>query len=650
MPGPRDSVSERRGDDRDNPSHVPIVAPQMSEAAEEEDAEEEEAPTERAPLLPSRSSNARSGLKSTPARQEEEEERQKKLRRSGFSFASVASTIASHVPRAHVRNEDGSSSSSVLHVLCAVIFLASCSGGFIELPMTRLIEDIICRQYYGVAAAETSSSSSSLVAVSRRDWESGRLGTDYLRLSRTQTIDESMCKEDAIQKKLAYLLAVNATLFAIVGCVAAFPWGLAADKIGRKPIVTLAMTGLLMSALIEMAVVYWHDAFPLTAIWLSSTGQLVGGGNAVLGAVIFTMVTDATREEDRAMAFLRTHISNLCGNLLSPSVAAVVMERTGSLWIAPIIGTSLFCLGTVIFIFLPETMVRKKEHTRAHSDSESDDDDRASPSSRVQEILHQLEEYVTMLTKSPSLVVLLTTLLLFAMPSSFSTLNFMNQYVSRRYGVTIAQTGYVQTVYGVASVVASLVVLPRLSRAMLSVSPSPSSSSSSSSPPSSPNKRRWRWSFSSEQARDLHLARASLLLLFLGSLTLALSPSLLPSFVLGLVLMALGAGASSLVKSLMSARVDPGHRSRLFSLAGIIDVLGSVYAQPLLASLFSLGLRLAAGGGGGGGDGNAVWIGLPYAGVAVLTALAGALLLFVRIIPRRVDDEGPGDDGREVTV
>lgn len=67
----------------------------------------------------------------------------------------------------------------------------------------------------------------------------------------------------------------------------------------------LAMTGLLMSALIEMAVVYWHNTFPLTGIWLSSTGQFIGGGNAMLIAVIFAMVTDATKEEDR---FVPSHV------------------------------------------------------------------------------------------------------------------------------------------------------------------------------------------------------------------------------------------------------------------------------------------------------------------------------------------------------
>lgn len=59
------------------------------------------------------------------------------------------------------------------------------------------------------------------------------------------------------------------------------------------------MTGLLVGALIELAVVYWSDVFPITAIWASSAGQLIGGGNGVLIAVVLSMIADATTEEDR---------------------------------------------------------------------------------------------------------------------------------------------------------------------------------------------------------------------------------------------------------------------------------------------------------------------------------------------------------------
>lgn len=59
------------------------------------------------------------------------------------------------------------------------------------------------------------------------------------------------------------------------------------------------MLGLLLAAIIELVVIYWRNIFPVTLIWASTAGQLVGGGNAVLAAVILSMIADATTEEDR---------------------------------------------------------------------------------------------------------------------------------------------------------------------------------------------------------------------------------------------------------------------------------------------------------------------------------------------------------------
>ncbi|KAI1818184.1 major facilitator superfamily transporter [Poronia punctata] len=431
---------------------------------------------------------------------------------------------------------------TVINALCIVIFIICCSGGFTQLPLTRLMEDILCHRYYGIE--------------------------DF--------IDESMCKVDGVQKELAYILAIKSTLFAVVGCVAAFPWGVAADRVGRKPIIVLAVAGLLVSVLMEMTVVYWHDVFPLTAVWAAAAGQAIGGGDAVLIAVISTMVTDATREEDRAMSFLRVHVSNLCGSLLSPSLSAIVMSRFGkNLWISPFIGLSLLVGGGIGFIFLPETIPPPPSSSSTSKKSKS-----------------SMRTYLTILKSSP--IFLLT--LLCSMPVFYSTLNFLNQFVSVRYHITIAQTGYVQSAYGIASIFASLIVLPFISKHL------------------APN------------SRDLFLARTSYLALLLGSLTMSLAPSLV-LFVLGLVLLALGSGAGSLTKSLMSSRVDADARTRLFSLASVVEVLGSVFAQPMLAALFSLGLGLGNDDDDGGYE---FWIGLPYFGIAVLVALAGGLLVFVK--------------------
>ncbi|KAI0452339.1 major facilitator superfamily domain-containing protein [Xylaria acuta] len=473
-----------------------------------------------------------------------------------LSISSIASS--SSVPSIYAPKPR---KNTVINILYFITFIASYSSGFFELPFTRLIEDLICHDYYDVRGS-------------------------------TQPIDESRCKEDDIQKELAYLLAVQYTLYSIVSFVAAFPWGLAADKIGRKPIVAVAMTGGLIGSLFQLAVLYWNNVFPITAIWASSAGQLIGGGNSVLIAVVLSMIADATNEEDRAIAFLRTHVAALCGMLLSPSLAGFVMEKAGP-WIPPLIGIGLFFLSVVVLFFLPETQACK--------DPSQDflEPDISTPSSTISQILGQFLDSFSIL-KSPSLILLFLTSLC-SMPVMDSTLIFLNQFVSKRYEIKIAQTGYVQSTYGVASIIMTLIILPWISKVLID--------------PATPARYRAK----DEQYRDLSLARWSYAVLFLGALTLGLSPTL-GGFIFGLLLMAIGSGFGSLSKSLMSIYIDPAHRSRLYSLVGMIEVLGSVFSQPLLAGLFSLGLKWHGG-----------WIGLPYLGLAVLIALAGSLLLFVRI-------------------
>ncbi|KAI0446445.1 major facilitator superfamily domain-containing protein [Xylaria telfairii] len=482
--------------------------------------------------------------------------------RDNLSISSIASSISSIYAPKPGKN-------SVVNILYFITFIASYSSGFFELPFTRLIEDLLCHEYYEVKI-----------------------------LTSTSPIDESLCKEDSIQKDLAYLLAVQSTLYSIVSFVAAFPWGLAADKIGRKPIVGVALLGGLIGSLIELAVLYWSDVFPITAIWASAAGQLIGGGNGVLIAVVLSMVADITNEEDRAIAFLRTHVAALCGMLLSPSLAGFVMEKAGP-WIPPLIGVGLFFLAAAVLFFLPETQAYK------NPPQDSLEPEIPSPGSTVSQIFGQFLDSFSIL-KSPSLILLFLTSLC-SMPVLDSTLNFLNQFVSKRYQIKIAQTGYVQSTYGVASIVMTLFILPWISNRLIN--------------PSTPARYRAR----NEQYRDLSLARWSYAILFLGALTLGLSPTL-GGFIFGLLLMAIGSGFSSLSKSLMSIYVDPAHRSRLYSLVGMLEMLGSVFSQPLLAGLFSLGLRWHGG-----------WIGLPYLGLAALVAFAGSLLLFVRI-PRTNSD------------
>ncbi|KAI1465416.1 MFS general substrate transporter [Daldinia caldariorum] len=479
---------------------------------------------------------------------------------------SVTSLRSVHVPKIH-------NGRTIINLLCIIILISSSSSGFVDIPKTRLLEDAACRQYYGLDGTAAG------------------------------PIDEKHCKVNAIQNKVALTLAIQSSADAAVGFLAAFPWGLAADRIGRKPIAALALTGTLLGTLWTMAVVYFHNTLPVELIWLSSAGNIIGGGSTVIAGIVLSMIADSTTEEERAVAFMRIHVASLCGELGAPALAGAIMARAGPwppIWIA----ATATALGAVAFLFVPETLKHHPDQenaleTESVGEGEEEEEEATGLKSRVSHVIARFKESLSML-KSTSLILLLLTGLV-SPPVLLGTSQFMAQFLSKRYGIELYKTGYVQSTYGAVQVVQALVILPWLTRYVMKST--------------TPKKIR----APDEHHRDLSLARWSYALLAIGIFVLGLAPTL-AGFVFGLVLMALGSGFNSMTRSLMSLYVNPEHRSRLFSLVAMVEVVGSVYAQPLLAALFALGMRL------GGG-----WIGLPYYGLSVLIAFAAALLHFVKV-------------------
>lgn len=300
--------------------------------------------------------------------------------------------------------------------------------------------------------------------------------------------------------------------------------------------------------------------------------------------------------------FMRIHVASVCGNLLAPTLSSFLMAQYGP-WPSTWIGLSLLASSAIIVLFIPETLPAKS-HT-----PEPESGGVPAENSRLPNMLARLRDSLSMI-QSPSLVLLLI-ISLTGMPVTLSTGPFLPVYLSTRYDTQLFQGGYVQSAFGVAQMLQSLLILPWLSRSLMQ----------------SPHLH-----LANEHHRDLFIARWSAGLSVVAALVLGLAPTLL-AFVFGLVILSLGSGTFSLVRSLMSFYVDPIHRSRLFGLVGMVEILGQIYAQPMLAELFSLGM-------GFGGE----WIGLPYFGLSVLVTLATGLLFFVRVSPKAKTQQATTED------
>lgn len=89
---------------------------------------------------------------------------------------------------------------AIVNLICIIVFVTASSGPFFVLPLTQLVEDVVCQQYY-----------------------------DELQRS-DEPFGEVECKLNPIQSKMALIFATMDMIRAICGFVSVFPWSVAADR------------------------------------------------------------------------------------------------------------------------------------------------------------------------------------------------------------------------------------------------------------------------------------------------------------------------------------------------------------------------------------------------------------------------------------
>lgn len=71
------------------------------------------------------------------------------------------------------------------------------------------------------------------------------------------------------------------------------PYGLLAERIGRRRVLILSGTAIFASLAWVMAMCYWRFA-PIRWVLFSGVFLFIGGGDAVASSVVHAMVTDVT--------------------------------------------------------------------------------------------------------------------------------------------------------------------------------------------------------------------------------------------------------------------------------------------------------------------------------------------------------------------
>ncbi|KAJ5544759.1 MFS transporter [Penicillium sp. DV-2018c] len=468
----------------------------------------------------------------------------------------------------------------ILITLIVILLSFEIGGQMIPGPMVRIIETIACDNYW------------------RRH--------DPARLPPSGHLPEHLCKIAAVQTEVATVKGYSDLFEGLLrgkivsadivkGAICAIPYGILADKYGRRRAIRLTVPGFLLNSLMTNSVLWFSNVLPLRAIWLASLSWTIGGGPPVALVVIWTMLADLTTDQQRASLFFRVGLASQVASLLASVLSSELM--TLNPWIPLLFGCGTVTMGLACAFSLPETMGRVKASEPAETARSCSDEplvfckapwDSESAYLVPRKIARLISPYLFIFNRH-----LLLLLFSFATAQlAHSSSSFLTQYISTRFSWALARSNLLTALYIAITIPVFLFLLPFLSRV---------------------------FDFLPQIKRDLQVARFSDFALTLGSFGIGLSPSiilLIPS----ICLHAIGAGFVPATRSVITALVKQEETARLYSVIEILQMVGGTLGSLCFTKTFSAGLRM------GGVGAGLVWI-----LSSLLYALVGLALMLVHV-------------------
>lgn len=303
-------------------------------------------------------------------------------------------------------------------------------------------------------------------------------------------------------------------------------------------------------------------------------------------------------------------VARYLGNVIASAAASHLMTTTP--WTPLLMAFALLPIAAAPIIFIPDL---SKSSQPDHDDFQYTDlrQEFGIQTSRWEKVVRaltfpfrQLAVSVSILSCWSAFVVLFAFIL--AAPVQLGATKFIVQYASMRFDISLATAGYLRSLRSFLDIAVLLIILPLLSMLLQS--------------------HRLPFQLSASE-KDLSLARFSALLIAVGSLLISWHP--LVVVIVGLVLLTLGDGFTSLCRSIMISFVNIRHASKLFTLISMIETLGALVTGPAFAWLFSKGLTMGS-----------TWQGLPYLALSCLACSIALLFWFVKL-----EDKGSEHDMEE---
>ncbi|CAM1501387.1 Fc.00g105490.m01.CDS01 [Cosmosporella sp. VM-42] len=445
-----------------------------------------------------------------------------------------------------------------------LLLLVNLAMSLHQLPLNRVIERRLCREYY--------------------------TATDPSVIQPDGSVDERLCKIDAVQKSLGSILGVTETTWILGDFIMTIPLSFLAETRGRRSILLLNLVsrGFMLSWAIIVG--YFDPLLPTKAI-VAGPVLSVLGGDCVFNSLTYALASSLTEDHLlRATYFGYMSSVSYVVALLGPALASATM--TVYIWLPFWLGILLLLLAIPTISVLPSTeqpVVISGTSEEAQRQPLLSSlvlkarDSRRSLFSSTAERFQTLSAIVTSHPRNFSL--LLASFLLTSLASSDTKL--LVQYISKRYHWTFASAGYLLSGKAIVNFTLLTVIVPRFLR----LSPSAS-----------------RARVETADRVNVRYARFCLIISILGASSIAVAAKiwlLVPS----LLLYALGSALPIFTLSLLKSPAvcappqrNPDHpndvsnpESHIFSIVMLVKTVGSLLGAPIMAALWVRGIEIGGG-------------------------------------------------------
>ncbi|KAI0165328.1 major facilitator superfamily transporter [Hypoxylon sp. FL1284] len=465
--------------------------------------------------------------------------------------------------------------------LLALLLLVNLAASLYQLPLNRVIERRFCREYYSAH--------------------------DPSVIDENGTIDEKLCKIDAVQQRLAWLMGIMDTLWIVGDFVMTIPLGFVAEKYGRRIGLWLNIVPRLFMLTWTVVVGYFEESLPLKAL-VAGPALSVLGGDCVFNSIIYSLAAGLTDDNVvRATYFSWTNAVSYVVTFVGPGLAGATM--TLSLLLPLWIGICLLLLAIPIIALIEDpTQVppAAEDEQRRPLISSPTLKAQTSKTSLLRPVTERICTLHSIIRSHPrNFALLLVSFFLTSLASSDTKL--LAQYISKRYHWIFAWAGYLLSAKAIVNFTLLTVVIPGILR-----SRSVSDSSQSRSLSDRDNVRYARICLAVSVLGALAIASSVTIWLLIPSLLLYSLGAALPVFTLGLL------KSPSVSPNSDEPSVLAGAETHVFSIVMMVKTLGSLVGAPLMATLWVRGIATGA-------------LGVPYLVSAALYLTAIVVFAGIRV-------------------